>query len=176
MKMWRKEDFHLLLKEAIKCDMLLKNTQRFETDERNITKVFITTLMIQGKVRAAVRWLSEKSRGRVLHPAELVEVREKHGDVTQLSVCEVLVQKHPNSKISPKTALLMCDDLPSFENVEVTGVQVLCVATLIQGGAGQGGCDGNHWQVVILRYGAHCKGLHDSVACICHTLDNSFVP
>ena len=37
MKMWRNEDFDLLLQEAIRCDRLLKNTQKFDTDGRYIT-------------------------------------------------------------------------------------------------------------------------------------------
>ena len=51
------------------------------------------------------------------------------------------MSKHPDPKIPPKSALLICDDLPSLEDVEVTGGQVLYVARLIRGGAGPGGCD-----------------------------------
>ena len=92
MKMWRNGDFDLLLQEAIKCDKLFKHTQKLDIDNGHIVKVF-TRLILQGKVRAAFRLLSEKGGGRVLHPFELVEVRDNHGDVSQLSVLEVLCQK-----------------------------------------------------------------------------------
>ena len=59
--MWKNEDFDLLLQEAIRCDNLLKYTHKIDNDDRHIVKVF-TRLMLQGKVRAAVRWLSEKTK------------------------------------------------------------------------------------------------------------------
>ena len=175
LKMWRNGEVDLLLQEAIRCDKQLKNTQKPDIDDKHIVKVF-TRLMLQGKVRAAVRWLSERGRGKVLHPSELVEVKDKHGKVLQSSVWDVLCQKHPDPKIPLKSALLSCDDLPSLEDVEVTGGQVLYVARLIRGGAGPGGCDAIHWQDVLLRYGAHSERLREAVAALCRSLANSIVP
>lgn len=47
---------------------------------------------------------------------------------------------------------------------------------MIQGGAGPGGCDANHWQDSLLWFGAHSGRSRESVACLCRKLVNSVVP
>ena len=85
MKMWRNEDFDLLLQEAIRCDKQLKNTTWSDRDEKHVVKVF-TRLTMEGKVRAAVRWISEKASRSVLHPSDLVSAKDEHGSTSQQSV------------------------------------------------------------------------------------------
>ena len=128
--------------------------------------------MLVGKVKAAVRWLSEKSRGSVLQPYEMIETK----DSNKLSVIDVLCQKHPDPIVPPISALIKCDILPKFEEVEITGSHILRIAKSIQGGAGPGGCDSSHWQDSLLRYGAHSGKLRESVASLCRRLANSVVP
>ena len=69
-----------------------------------------------------------------------------------------------------------CDDLPLFEDVEITGFHLLSVAHCIQGGAGPGGCDTGHWRDVLLRFGAHNSKLCDAIAALARRLLNSIVP
>ena len=71
MRMWKDEEFDLLLQEAVRCDKPLRNSRKGEVDKEHIVKVF-ATLMLNGKVRAAIRWLSESGRGRVLQASDLV--------------------------------------------------------------------------------------------------------
>ena len=92
------------------------------------------------------------------------------------SVYELLNRKHPDPQVLLKSAFLSCDELPQFEDVEVSGGHIMHVARSIQGGAGPDGCDANHWQDSLLRYGAHRCRLRESVACLCHKLANSIVP
>ena len=107
--------------------------------------------MLSGKVRAAVSWLSESGRGRVLQASDLVETTNEHGNLSKSSVYEVLNRKHPDSQFPPKSAFLRCDELPRVEDVEVSGSYIMCVAQSIQGSAGPGGCDASHWQDSILH-------------------------
>ena len=53
-----------------------------------------------------------------------------------------------------KSALIPCSELPMFEDVEITGSHIICVARSIQGGAGPGGCDAIQWQDSLIRFGA----------------------
>ena len=174
MSMWRREEFDLLLQEAIRCDKVLRSSHKRENDSSHVVRVF-TRLMLKGKVRAAVRWVSEKARG-VLKPTDLLDMKKAGGESVKMTVLEALQQKHPNPVIPSKLALLPCTELPRFEEVEITGGHVLRIAQLIQGGAGPGGCDACHWQDSLLRYGAHSARLRESVASLCRRLANSIVP
>ena len=60
MSMWTDSQFDVLLQEAIRCDQSLHNSHRSSSKNRadHITRVF-TKLMLEGNVRAAVRWVTE---------------------------------------------------------------------------------------------------------------------
>ena len=89
--------------------------------------------MLLGKVKAAVRWLSDNIRGKVLlQPDELVTFKHQDGSVSSAPVPDLLQKKHPESQVPPFSALLSCDNLPAFEDVEVTGNVIQKVASLIQ--------------------------------------------
>ena len=49
MRMWKNEEFDLLLQEAVRCDKPLRNSCKGEIDKQHIVKVF-TRLMLSGKV------------------------------------------------------------------------------------------------------------------------------
>ena len=127
-------------------------------------------------MHAAVRWLSEKGRGSVLQPSDLIETKDVWGNMSKLSVWEILHQKHPDPRLPSRSALLSCDNLPSFEEVEISSCHIMHVARLMQGEAGPGGCDAVHWQDSLVRYGAHSERFHQSVTSLCHRLANSIVP
>lgn len=111
----------------------------------------------------------------MLQPSDLIETKEVQGNMSKLSVREILYQKHPDPPLPSRLALLSCDDLPSFEEVEISSGHIMDVARLIQGGAGPGGCDTVNWQDLLLHYGAHSGRLCESVASLCHRLSNSIV-
>ena len=94
--------------------------------------------------------------------------------VVQTPVIDVLHKKHPDPRIPPKSALLVSEQLPMLEDVEITGAHILKVARTIQGGAGPGGSDA--WQDTLLRYGAQSERLRESVASLSRRISNSIVP
>ena len=71
--MWTESKFDQLVQEAIRCDYnlptLCRDTQGCQHD--HTVKVF-TRLMLQGKIRAAMRWLTDRSRGHILHPTDQI--------------------------------------------------------------------------------------------------------
>ena len=61
--------------------------------------------MLQGKVKAAVRWATERSNGAVLSPGDAV-------NSFSTTVLDILQQKHPDPSPPSPTSLLRSDQLP----------------------------------------------------------------
>ena len=120
---------------------------------------------------AAVRWLMERSGGGVLKPSDSTTIGG-----TSMTILEALSLKHPDPCAPPDWILPAMDNLPLFEDSEITGSHILSIAHQIQGGAGPGGCDASHWRDTLLRYGSSSTHLCDSVAGLCHRLCNFIVP
>ena len=63
---WREDMFEELLHEAERCAHQLHKPQRGKADEEHTIRIF-TRLMMRGRVRAAVRWMTERvSSGGIL--------------------------------------------------------------------------------------------------------------
>ena len=58
---WKENKFDKLLAEAVRCGKK-KQTNQDNLDEKHVSKVFASILM-KGKVRSAMRWLSERTSG-----------------------------------------------------------------------------------------------------------------
>ena len=67
ISLWREEKFDLLIQEAARCNQALQQSHHSPVDTDAIVRVF-TILMLHGKVKAAVKWATERSRGVVLPP------------------------------------------------------------------------------------------------------------
>ena len=71
----------------------------------------------------------------------------------------------PDCLIPLKSALIPCNELPMFQDDDITGSYIICVAPSIERGAGSGSCDPFigwiHW------FGSvqHSERLHESIAC-----------
>jgi hypothetical protein len=89
LQMWREGHFDVLLHEAERCDSYYHfpdrhRSKKLKTD--HVTKIF-ARLMLQGRVREAMRWISEEGKGGVLAPNHVLE--------SGMTVLEVLQDKHP---------------------------------------------------------------------------------
>ena len=163
MNLWRDEQYDVLIQEAIRYDRSLRNSQE------HLIKVF-TRLMLEGNVHAGVCWLTERSSGGILKPFDSATIGG-----TSMTVLEALGLKHPDPCAPPDWILPAMDNLPLFEDSEITGSHILSIAHQLQGGAGPGGCDASHWRDILLRYGSCSTCLRDSVAGLCCLCD-SIVP
>ena len=173
MKLWRDEQYDVLLQEAVCCDQSLRNSHRCPSSrdsKEHLIKIF-TSLMFEGNIRAAVRWLTERSGGGVLKPSDSATIGG-----TSMTVLEVLGLKHPDPCTPLDWVLLSMDNLPHFEDLEITGSHILSIAHQLQEDAGPGGCDASHWRDVLLRYGTSSTHLCDSVVGLCCRLCNFIVP
>ena len=81
-------------------------------------------------------WISKWSGGGLLNPTE--------------SVVETLKSKHPEPKIPSDDSIPCWENLPYFEDTEITAAHVQFVAGRLQGQAGPGGYQSAHWQDAFL--------------------------
>ena len=173
MKLWRDEQYDVLLQEAVHCDQSFRNSHRRPSSrdsKEHLIKVF-TRLMLEGNVLAAICWLTEHSGGGVLKPSDSATIGG-----TCVTVLEVLGLKHPDLFTPPDWVLPSPDNLPYSEDSKIIGSHILSIADQFQRGTGPDGCDASHWRDVLLRYGNSSTHLRDSVAGLCCHLCNSIVP
>ena len=132
----------------MKCDKSIR-TQTPRVDDSHLVTAF-TRLMLQGKVRAAMRWLSEQSKEKVVPSHYTVEVKDQNGSSFTMSVLDVLKQKHSAPHCPPDVTLLKCESLPLRLDLEVTGAHIHHAASYTQRSSSPSGTDACHWQDVLL--------------------------
>ena len=119
-----------------------------DIEYNNIGAQTYNSLVLCGKLRSAVRWITERETGGVLRPGGRCE---KTGD----RVLEVLRAKHPEAR--PPTAASLTPYTgcpPELTRVDITDNTVTAVAGRLSGGTGPGGTDSvllQHW---LLQFGA----------------------
>ena len=97
LKMWEDGLFDALMHEAERCDRSFANgrdSKRREQSFEHTERVF-HRLMIEGKVRSAVRWIAERERGGLLKATEITTITNSQGQKVEMTVLEALQRKHP---------------------------------------------------------------------------------
>ena len=117
MEMWKSNSFEALLCEAERCAAQWRNRQPRLSDE-HVVRVF-THLMLCGRVREAVRFVTDRARGGVLKPSD---IDAKSGKC----VFDVLREKQPppDLQLASQDAFVSCSDLPLLVDVDVTSSHV----------------------------------------------------
>ena len=141
MDMWEAGQLKELLQEAQRCDRQLA-TSLTPMNQEQVERTF-ARLMMEGRVRSAVRLLTDRLGGGVLDPGANVEGA---GGPPQRTVLDVLQEKHPPQKEADPRAFAQCDDLPLLEDVDITSSHVEQVARRLFGSAGPSGTDSDQWR------------------------------
>ncbi len=123
LDMWSDNMFDLLVQEAVRCDKSFKCRRRGISSD-HFERVFTRLVWL----RAASRWITERSKGSVLSPNDQV-IMSVEGTEQSIPVVTALKLKHPSS-CSPHSSILL--DLPFFEDLEVSGSHVRTIAHRIQ--------------------------------------------
>jgi len=164
LKLWEKGDIAALIKEgkAIQKKLVASKSTPQETH-----KVF-SKLMLQGKVSAALRWVTNKSGGLL--------------DATP-EVINLLKSKHPEPP--PKESLLIScllsrDKTEDVENVifeNIDGQAIQNAARNTNGSAGPSGLDSDGWQRLLCSkvYKNHGTDLCEAVALLAQKLCTELV-
>eukprot|EP00957_Ditylum_brightwellii_P197677 15059899-Ditylum_brightwellii.AAC.1 len=94
-------------------------------------------MLLQGKLRQAVRWVTGQDKGVLLQPTNTCSK-------TGLPVEEVFLSKHPSPTQPSEDAHVDYDTLPAIINIDVTEDTVENAASKMQGTAGPGEAYGIH--------------------------------
>ena len=123
---------------------------------------------MKGKVRSAMRRLSERASGDVLDPMQEV--------MKGVTVLETLKSKHPEPHKSHLSSRLQVLVLSEFEDVIISSASIEKTTRFLQGSLGISGTDSEHWQTVLIRHGAHSSHLRDEVATLATKTCNQILP
>ena len=137
----------MLVKDTLRlCEEYLTVARREETAEHQAQTYH--SLVLRGKLRTAVQWITERETGGILQPGERCT---KTGDQGM----EVLSTKHPEAR-TPMSASLDCytGGPPELTPVDIMDDTVMAVAGTLLGSAGPGGTDSVSLQHWLLRFGA----------------------
>lgn len=174
LQMWNDGHFDALLSEAERCDIYFqqpaKRAQKKVPSDHEM-KVF-TRLMLQGKVKDAMKWISEKGKGGVLEPSHVFDINGE-----EKTVFEILKEKHPEPQPLSTDRLLQmeADKLPLLVDVDITATHVELAARRLRGSSGPGGTNADQWKDYLLRHGKSSERLRVSVAALASRLSNTIV-
>ena len=150
------------------CKEYLNAVRREETVEHRAQTYH--SLVLHGKLRSVVRWITERYTGRVLQPGDRCE---KTGD----RVLEVLRSKHPEAQTPTAASLTTYTGCPpELTPVDITDDTVTAVVGRLSGGARPGGTDSVSLQHWLLRFGSASAELRQIVGNFVEWLGNGRPP
>jgi hypothetical protein len=112
MDAWEKGKFDMLVQDTERTALAQLAKARGDSTPEQRAKTY-ARLVLQGKLRAAVRWITEREMGGILQPDER---DAKTGD----TVLEVLESKHPDAKIPDASDFQAYDSLPELVELDIT--------------------------------------------------------
>ncbi|KAF6209915.1 hypothetical protein GE061_015669 [Apolygus lucorum] len=170
IKQWEAGEFVPLIEVTEEADKMLKRSRARMGDDEYKVKVF-HRLVLRGKVREALRWLTEGGGGKILGPRTEL-------DSSSRTVMDELKDKHP-SPINPDAQCYELPtgmhEMPSLQQVLVTAEHVENVARSLHGGGGPGGSSSEQWMDYLLRYGRASLRLRNAVGALASKLANEEV-
>ena len=132
LQLWEDSQFQVLLQETEHSDKSLGCLQHVSRELQQAhcahTSRVLHCLMIQGKVCAAVCWITEREKGGLLEALDRTKVKTSDGSEVEMTVLEALRLKHPESGLSTSEACKSFDDLPPVVELDVCRGHIQTVA------------------------------------------------
>ena len=166
LDLWHKGELQALLNEGRCIQKHLRIGLR-RSDDEAIAKTF-RDLVLNGKVRDALHFLSRKTNGGVLQLDELIPDKSDQGETVMRTVHDVLKDKHPPGTPPSPYTLLDNDDNPESVNpilFDGNPNSILQSALHTQGSAGPSGLDAQAWRRM-------CTSFNSASTSLCAALAN----
>ena len=153
---WNEGKFDMLGSSTIICAEAQMSRKQNGLNEKKRAK-FFSRMICRGKIRAAIRYVSEREKGGILMPGD---TDEKTGDLIKVT----LAAKHPEARDVDVADLPDFDSCPTLIDNVVIVESVERVAKKLSGSAGPSGVDSiamSHW---LLQFGGASASLRKSIA------------
>ena len=176
LKLWSEGDLDALMDEGHTIQTELKHHQGPQNTNNKQTARSFAKLVMEGKMRAALRLLSQDNNGAPLPLDSQVETNRTHK-----SVREVLQEKHPCQQHAKSAALIdqntrQPTDEPHpilFEKID--GQLIRSMALRTDGSAGPSGMDAAAWKRLCTSFKTASTELCDALAATARKLCSHYV-
>ena len=173
LQQWSEGDLEGLMSEGRTIQLHFNQKPHQRRSDKQTTKTF-SKLMIEGKVRAAMRLISESSCGSPLNLDSCTGPNP-----TDETVREILSKKHPPAQ-PPRQSSLIISDAPTIELhpihfEKIDGPTIRSTALKTDGAAGPSGLDAAAWKRMSTSFKSTSVDLCDAVATIGRWICSSFV-
>ena len=173
LSLWEKGNISNLLKEGRALQKLLVNSQssdRDTADDAQIARRF-SKMMMEGRVRAALKLLSDDAHTGLLRLDETIATSKK-------TVRDVLEDKHPDPKtVHPESLVGEVDDHsfhPAvFDNITAESIRTAALHT--QGAAGPSGLDALRWRRLCTAFGQKSNDLCEALAAVARRISTTYI-
>ncbi len=166
LQLWNEGDLESLVEESNTIQRQFAQNHNSSNRSAQQTARIFAKLMMEGKVRAAVRLIAEDNGGGPLPLDSLVE--SDGSTATPETVREVLLKKHP-TKQQPALSSIITPDTPSIEPHSIlfdriNGQLIRNTALRMDGAAGPSGLDAAAWKRFCTSFKTASADLCDSLA------------
>jgi hypothetical protein len=179
INMWRNKEYEALVQEAERCNKELQavaKAKRGKPMDKDQTAGIFAKKVFEGKIRDAVRFITDQANGGVLDVTDEITVKGKTGTVR-----EILEAKHPPAMMPLRAALMPRPtdedgretELPPLIDVDITASDIESIARRLRGGGGPGGMDSSVWSRLLLHYGTASANLREAVAELARAMTNT---
>jgi hypothetical protein len=168
MEHWKEGKYKMLVQDTVKTSLSLLSHVRRQMDDQEIARTY-NRMVLQGKLRQAVRWITQRHKGGILYPDD-IDIK------TGMPVIDVLKSKHPEARVPDVGDLPHYDETPEFVDVDITADTVESVARKLSGSAGPGGIDSVGLSHLLLRFGKTSATLREAVADFTRWMANEMPP
>ena len=175
LDIWQGGDFMNLFNEG-KC---LQERLSKSVKERDISMISRTfkNLMEKGRVKNALRLLSNESSGGVLGLDDLVPVYNNNGEIQQRTTHDLLIDKHPMGKPASVSSLLStpADTINPIVFDQLNADLILQAAMHTQGAAGLSGLDAYAWRRLCSSFKTASHDLCNALAAVARRICSSHI-
>ena len=167
---------HQILVESTIADSrsFCSNRSSQKVPEEEIGKLF-NSLLLQGKLRPAVRLATERGSSSLLMPGDTLEDQDDNENDPR-RVIDKLHELHPDAIIPDAGTLFPYNETPELPTIIISADNVGTVASRLQGGAGLSGVDSQAIQFWLIRMGKSSSSLRETIAKFTSWLSNTRVP